>query len=72
MEERALEIAYDQRQKTITASATLTLNAERDEQQGDLLSTGIEETQERGQGPTPGPPPRASAQLEGFRPGESL
>jgi hypothetical protein len=41
--------AYDQRQRTITA--TLTLNAGRDEQQGDLS------IEERGQGPTPGPPP---------------
>jgi hypothetical protein len=41
--------AYDQRQQTITA--TLTLNAGRDEQQGDLS------IEERGQGPTPGPPP---------------
>ena len=41
--------AYDQRQQTITA--TLTLNAGRDEQQGTLS------IEERGQGPTPGPPP---------------
>jgi hypothetical protein len=41
--------AFDQRQRTITA--TLTLNAGRNEQQGDLSM------EERGQGPTPGPPP---------------
>ena len=54
--------AYDQRQKTV--STTLTLNAARDEQQGDLSM------EERGLGPTSGPPPQA--QLQGLRLGESL